>query len=62
MIDHVSDTFVDPLAPLVKLVDEASKGDTVAVEECSAQFVAHADKLAHVIYSMIIIIESINIV
>ncbi|XP_011409567.2 PREDICTED: catenin alpha-2-like [Amphimedon queenslandica] len=48
MIDHVSDTFVDPLAPLVRLVDDASKGDTVAVEESSAQFVAHADKLAHV--------------
>ena len=51
MIDHVSDTFVDPLAPLVRLVDEASKGDTVAVEECSAQFIAHADKLAHVIFN-----------
>lgn len=48
MIDHVSDTFVDPLLPLNRLVEEAAKGDSVAVEECSAQFVAHADKLAHV--------------
>lgn len=58
MIDHVSDTFVDPLLPLNRLVEEAAKGDSVAVEECSAQFVAHADKLAHVKNSFRIIIIS----
>ena len=48
MIDHVSDTFVDPCIPLTRLVAAAQSGNVRAVEECSVQFLNHADKLVHV--------------
>lgn len=48
MVDHVSDTFVDPFVPLNRMVEAAFRGDILIVEECSAQFTAHAEKLAHV--------------
>lgn len=56
MIDHVSDTFVDPFVPLNRMVEGAFKGEVQTVEECSVQFTAHAEKLAHVsiIYDSII--------
>lgn len=48
MIDHVSDTLVDPFVPLTRMVTAAEMGNIASVEECSAQFTSHAERLAHV--------------
>lgn len=48
MIDHVSDTLVDPFVPLKRMVTAAEMGNIASVEECSAQFISHAEQLAHV--------------
>jgi catenin alpha len=45
MIDHVSDTFVDPFIPLNKMVESAQAG---VVDDSSQQFITHADNLVHV--------------
>ena len=48
MIDHVSDTFVDPCVPLSRMVAAARQGNKRAVDSCSEQFLVHAEKLVHV--------------
>ena len=53
MIDHVSDTFVDPFLPLTRLVASAQLGDSV--DKPSSCFLAHADKLIHVKFSFSIL-------
>ena len=48
MIDHVSDTFVDPCIPLTRMVAAAKQGNRRNVDNCSEQFLLHAEKLVHV--------------
>ena len=48
MIEHVSDTFVDPCVPLTRLVVAAKQGKRPSVETCSEQFLIHGEKLVQV--------------
>lgn len=48
MIDHVSDTFVDPCVPLTRMVAAAKQGNKPSVDQCADQFLTHAEKIVHV--------------
>lgn len=54
MIDHVSDTFVDPCVPLTRMVASAKQGNRANVDKCADQFLTHAEKIVHVGPSIII--------
>lgn len=49
MIDHVSDTFVDPFVPLTRLVLSAQSG---CLDESLNHFTAHTENLIHVHIAM----------
>ena len=46
--DHISDTFLDTLVPLMLLVDAAKDGNQRGVEECAIVFSEGAAKLEEV--------------
>lgn len=46
--DHISDTFLDTLVPLMLLVEAAQDGNQKEVEECAIVFTESAAKLEEV--------------
>ena len=48
VVDHVSDSFLESATPLMMLVDSALAGDERAVNDNSAIFTEHANKLVEV--------------
>ena len=46
--DHISDTFLDTLVPLMLLVEAAQEGNQKEVEECAIVFTESAAKLEEV--------------
>lgn len=46
--DHISDTFLDTLVPLMLLVEAAQEGNQKEVEECAIVFTEGAAKLEEV--------------
>ena len=46
--DHISDTFLDTLVPLMLLVEAAREGNQKEVEECAIVFSEGAAKLEEV--------------
>ena len=46
--DHISDTFLDTLVPLMLLVEAAQDGNQKEVEECAIVFTEGAAKLEEV--------------
>ena len=52
--DHISDTFLDTLVPLMLLVEAAREGNQKEVEECAIVFSEGAAKLEEV--SLIVVL------
>lgn len=48
MADHISDTFLDTLVPLMLLVEAAQDGNQKEVEECAIVFTEGAARLEEV--------------
>lgn len=48
VVDHVSDTFLDPMAPLIALIMAAKNGNEKEVDELAKIFEQHAQKLQEV--------------
>ena len=50
--DHISDTFLDTLVPLMLLVEAAQEGNQKEVEECAIVFTESAAKLEEVRFNV----------
>lgn len=48
VVDHVSDSFLETLVPLMMLIEAAQAGNEKEVEECAKLFTEHAAKLQEV--------------
>jgi catenin alpha len=48
VVDHICDYFIEPDAPLMKMIQEAKAGDKERVDECAKIFNGHGTKLVEV--------------
>ena len=55
VVDHVSDSFLEPDTPLLMLLAAAREGHEKEVEEFGEIFTDHASKLVEVNYFLLII-------
>ena len=61
--DHISDTFLDTLVPLMLLVEAAQEGNQKEVEECAIVFTEGAAKLEEVdLFSFSLQLNELHIV